>query len=160
MSALGNRCLKLRLVGAALCAAMVAACGGSSPTAPSQTPEPTAGLVTARLDGVAFRASSVARASVSGSTISVSGAQGIVGLRFSFTGAGPGTYTVQTAAVVNGDQSWSVNGSFGGDGSSGTATVTRLSGTRVAGTFQMTAVQPSTRAVLRVTEGTFDVPVE
>lgn len=154
-------CLQvLRLACLTLAASVGIACGSASPTAPSDTSSSTAGVVSARLDGAAFRASSVARAEVSGGSTAVTGAQGAVGVRFSFTASAPGTYPIQSAAIVNGDLSWSVNGSFGRDGSNGTVTLTRISATRAVGTFQMTAVQPSSRAVLRITEGTFDVPVQ
>lgn len=141
-----------------------AGCNGGSPTSPSSTggvPSPGASaVVSALFDGSSFSATSVARATVSGALVSITGAEGRRGVSFSFIATAPGTYAVQTAAVIDGDQSWGVGLSFGADGSGGTVVVNTLSATRVAGTFQMTVVQPSTRNTRRLTNGRFDVPVQ
>lgn len=137
------------------------ACSGSTPTAPSPSPAPTAGgIVSALFDGAAFSAASVARATVTGASIAIDGAEGRRGLRFSFVATTPGTYAVQTAAVVDGDQTWGVGLSFGADGSGGTVVLSSLSATRATGTFQMTVVQPSTGNRRLITNGRFDVPVQ
>lgn len=141
--------------------ASFAACSSNTPTAPSPTPAPTAaGIVSALFDGTAFSATSVARATVTGATIAIDGAEGRRGLRFSIVATTPGTYAVQTAAVVDGDQSWGVGLSFGADGSGGTVVLSAISATRVTGTFQMTVVQPSTGNRRLITNGRFDVPVQ
>lgn len=142
----------------------ITACGGGSPTSPTgpggASGSGASAVVSALFDGAAFTASSVARASISGASISITAAEGRRGLSFSFIATAPGTYAVQTAAVIDGDQSWGVGLSFGADGSGGTVVVTSLSATRIAGTFQMTVVQPSTRNTRLITNGRFDVPVQ
>lgn len=148
----------------AVVAAAGAACSGGADLSPTGPSASRAGTVTAHIDGVAWSARSVARARFgSGSTaglLRVEGAREGMALNFYFAATAPGTYPIRTAALIDGDASFVLGGSFSGDGSAGSVNITALSAVRVAGTFQFTAVQGSTGARRVIANGHFDVPIE
>jgi len=144
---------------------VVTACGGDSsndgPTNPNQNPTGNRSM-SARIDGTAWTATSVA-AGVTNGLLIIAGTN--VTQTFSIAVAvaqGTGTQTVGPSSVTYGNllvgqQSWAANGSLGGPGS---ITLTTLTATRAAGTFSFTVkalTQGASPATRQVTSGAFDV---
>lgn len=149
-----------------LAACIMTGCAGRGPTAPDEvdTRRNGAGTMTARIDGVAWSAGSVARATFdspgsSRGLLRVEGAGSGMAVAFTVAATAPGSYPVRTGSFIDPDHSYGVNTSFNGDASGGGVTITSLTATRVTGTFQLTAVLASTGARRAIANGYFDVPI-
>ena len=137
---------------------LLTACGGD-PTGPAK---PNGAIMSARIDGAVWNATSIATDSAAPSLIIVSGTMGgqtvTIGIPVD---QGPGTQAVGSATpvfagLVVGSQSWLASRTQGGTGSLTLATVAPG---HVAGTFEFTlaahdGASPGTR---RVSSGEFDV---
>lgn len=134
-----------------------AACGGDS-TSPAR---PDGATMSARIDGAAWSAMSIAIDTAPPSLLIVRGANATQDLTLVIPmgqGAGPqivGSTTPVAAVLVNGPQSWAASRTQGG---AGRITLTTVAPGQVVGTFEFTlaheGASPSTR---RVTSGGFDV---
>jgi hypothetical protein len=135
----------------------LAACGGDDPTGLV----PTAGSVSALVDGTQWTAVIATGANTGGIVaVGASDASG-AGIGFAFQGTvADTTYVIGTGAAHNahytaGGTSWAANGFTG----SGSIVVMTLTATRVTGTFSFegassTGGSPATRSI---TQGMFDV---
>lgn len=158
----------LRTVRFLALAAMVASCGGSSPTGPGGL---TGDGLVAKIGGTSFGTTTVGAAnhSVAGgyviSAVSSSGsnAQSITLLLTNIPG--PGTYPLGTGAGVAGGTAIYVSNSAGWGtaltGDAGTVTLTTVSDTRITGSFSFTADASTGGATgtKSVSNGAFDLPV-
>lgn len=137
---------------------LLTACGGD-PTSPVKS---NGRRMSARIDGAAWNAISVATDSVVPSLIVITGTMGTQTLTISIPAdQGPGTQTVGSTTplfgvLVVGAQSWMASRTQGGAGS---LTLTTVAPGHVAGTFEFTlaahdGASPGTR---RVSSGEFDV---
>jgi len=139
-----------RLPAVLLALLLVTGCGESGPSDPLGEDC----YMTARIDGDAFCGVffDVQR---SGTQVFVNaGGAGARAIGFTFPDEGAGTYTVAPGNLVAaGVTIGTSNFSAGQDMGSGTIVLTTLTGTRVAGTFQLTVVGAST---VNVTQGVFD----
>lgn len=143
---------------AAIAALVVgAACGGDS-TGPAK---PDRAVMTARIDGAAWSAMSVAIDSAAPSLLYVTGTNATQTLALVIPlgeGTGPqvvGSTTPIAAVLVTGPQSWAASRTQGGAGS---LTLTTVAPGHVAGTFEFTlAHEGATPSTRRVTSGGFDV---
>jgi len=169
------RSIRLLMLSAAL--GTLAACGGSG-TGPSGN---GIGTFTAVIDGVAWSSDNISLQVSSGGTVpgtqvitgsKLTGGQNYIALILTLGYiSAPGTYplgvnqgVVAGGSAILSSQTGSVLGIWntGFSGSAGTVTITSLTSTRMAGTFQFTAPpqlgsQASGNRV--VTNGTFDVPL-
>jgi hypothetical protein len=133
-----------------------------SPTLPPGSGNVT-GTISALVDGVAWKGTVTARATMTGGIVNITGQDTDTRLiTIAFFAGAPGTFTLNfpspnNGAMFLGGQQW-VTALPGGTGS---VTVTALSSARVTGTFTMT-MQPvqtnTTPRVAQVTNGTFDLP--
>ena len=141
---------------------LAAGCGGDDDDPLDVNPNDN-GSMTARVDGAAFTAFSVA-GTFNGSVLAVSGIQisPSQGLTIGVATTAPGTFTVGTGSsgvngiYVSGNSSWSAAGNIG----SGTVIITTLSSTRAVGSFNfvMQAQAGSGATGTRtITQGAFDV---
>jgi hypothetical protein len=142
----------------AVALALASCGGGDGPAGPNNQ---QAGPMSARLDGQAWTAASVATAaSTAGQAHAVAGSNTQATIGFGFINAGPGTYPIgagsaTNALVTQGASTWSAN-QFQG---SGTIPITALTAERIAGSFTFTA-EPATGGATGtrvVTDGQFDV---
>jgi hypothetical protein len=142
---------------------LAAGCGGDDDDDPLDVNPNDNGSMTARVDGAAFTAFSVA-ATFSNGILAVSGVQlsPSQGLTFGVATTGPGTFNVGTTSAVNGiyvsgsNASWLASGNVG----SGSVTITTLNSTRAVGTFNFVLqAQQGTAATgtRTITQGAFDV---
>lgn len=110
--------------------------------------------MTARIDGEAFCGTFFDVQRGSGQVFVNSGGSGARAIGFTFPDQGPGTYTIAPGNSVAAGVTLGTASFTAGQGSgSGTIVITTLTGTRVAGTFQLTVVGAST---VNVTQGAFD----
>ena len=142
---------------AAAALVFVIGCTGDT-TGPAK---PIGATMSARLDGAAWRALSVATDTAPPSLLVVRGANANVTLALVIpVNQGPGTQTVGSttpiaAVLVDGSQSWAASRTQGGAGS---VTLTTLAPGHIAGTFEFTmAREGASPAERRVSSGEFDV---
>ena len=134
------------------------ACGGDTTGPINQSGR----RMSARIDGAAWNAISIATDSVVPSLIVITGTMGTETLAISIPAdQGPGTQTVGSttplfAVLVTGSQSWMASRTQGGAGS---LTLTTVAPGHVAGTFQFTlaAHDGASPEARRVSSGEFDV---
>ncbi len=136
---------------------LTAACGGNA-TGPAK---PDNGTMSARIDGGAWSATSIATDSGPPSLLVVTGANATHTLPIAIPlDPGVGTQTVGSttpvfAGLVIGSQSWAASRTQGGSGS---ITLTTVVPGHVAGTFEFTmAHEGASPAARQVTSGKFDV---
>src|SRR5688572_30410307 len=136
-------------------------CGGDDDDPLDVNPNDN-GSMTARVDGAAFTATTVA-ASFSNGILAISGVQvsPSQALTFGLAATAPGTFTVAATSPVNGiyavgNATWLASGNVG----SGQVIVTTLSSTRAVGTFNF-VLAPNTPSgatgTRTITQGAFDV---
>jgi hypothetical protein len=141
----------------------VGACGGTSTTGPAESTGPMSAVI----DGTQWTADAqhivVERTTGPGGTIiSLAGANTNLNLGLAFPDSGAKTYQMgppafaSNAILLQGAAAWVANPS----GGNGTITVTALTNTRVAGTFQFSGSPVSgsgATATRQVTNGKFDL---
>ncbi len=146
------------LVVAIAASLLVTACGGD-PAGPPKLPN---GTMSARVDGVAWNAASIATDPAEPSSLVITGtnpARMLVLLLL--LNGGPGTQVIGgptplAAGLTEGSMAWAASRTQGGEGS---VTVTTATVGHVAGTFELmlAANEDETPATRRVTLGAFDV---
>jgi len=140
----------------------LAACGGDSNGGVTNPKKPNNGTMSARIDGAAWSAISIATGSGTGSALIVTGSNIAQTLAIIVPiNTGTGTKTMGQSSVVSGtlivgSQQWAANPAQGGTGS---ITLTTVAAGHVAGTFSFTmaAQQGATPATRQITSGQFDV---
>ncbi|MEI2720608.1 MAG: DUF6252 family protein [Gemmatimonadales bacterium] len=161
----------MRRLALACSLALLAACGGGSPTGPNGGGGNGTDRVTASIDGQAFTATmiqanpvSTVPGSLAFQATQVTGGSARTLLVYLAFIPGPGTYPLGmnigtspggTASVTSGANSFSTPLS----GAAGSITITSITATRVAGTFTFTAAATLGSATSTVTNGVFDVPL-
>ncbi len=140
----------LILPGLLLSLLVLSGCGDSGPADPLSEDC----RMTARINGEAFCGTFFDVQRSANQVFVNSGGSGARAIGFTFPDQGPGTYTIAPGNSVAAGVTLGTASFTAGQGSgSGTIVITTLTGTRVAGTFQLTVVGAST---VNVTQGAFD----
>lgn len=142
---------------------LLTACGGDSGTDPGR---PSGTGFSAIIDGASWKSAFSAAAAINGGIFTLTGSQGATALSLTLYHIGaPGTYPLGVGGTVAGGigtvsvspNSWSTPLS----GAAGSITISAVSPTRIAGTFNFTAAPQvgQSGATRTVTSGSFDLPV-
>jgi len=140
----------------------LAACGGSNSDGVTNPKKPNNGTMSARIDGAAWSAISIATGGGAGTSLIITGSNITQTIAIIVPlNSGTGTKTMGQSSVVSGtliigSQQWAANPAQGGTGS---ITLTTVASGHVAGTFSFTmaAQQGATPATRQVTSSQFDV---